>query len=145
MCHGWIDFIIEWFELEGTLKGQLVPLPCNEQGHPQLCQCSEPPLKSLPPSFSQPLQTLTGCSQLSPSFSSPCCTAPALSQASQGGLPSLRSFLRPLKVISLINKVINSFKTAFSTPTLAYSFWLGLSPYPLRAKDYLYGFSRAVI
>ena len=26
----------EPFELEVTLKGQLVQLPCNEQGHPQL-------------------------------------------------------------------------------------------------------------
>ena len=30
--------IIELFELEGTLKGHLVQLPCNEQGHPQLHQ-----------------------------------------------------------------------------------------------------------
>jgi len=30
--------IIEWFELEGTLKGHLVQPPCNEQGHPQLHQ-----------------------------------------------------------------------------------------------------------
>ena len=30
--------IMESFELEGTLKGHLVPLFCNEQGHPQLHQ-----------------------------------------------------------------------------------------------------------
>ena len=28
----------ESLELEGTLKGHLVQLPCNEQGHPQLDQ-----------------------------------------------------------------------------------------------------------
>ena len=56
---------------------------------------TQTPLWSLPPSFSQPLQTLTGRSQLSPSFSSPCCTAPALSLASQGGLPSPAPFLCP--------------------------------------------------
>ena len=28
----------ESLELEGTLKGDLVQLPCNEQGHPQLDQ-----------------------------------------------------------------------------------------------------------
>lgn len=27
--------------LEGTFKGHLIQLPCNEQGHLQLCQCSE--------------------------------------------------------------------------------------------------------
>ncbi len=56
---------------------------------------TQTPLWSLPPSFSQPLQTRTGRSQLSPSFSSPCCTAPALSLASQGGLPSPAPFLCP--------------------------------------------------
>ena len=30
--------IIQSFELEGTLTGHLVQLPCNEQGHPQLHQ-----------------------------------------------------------------------------------------------------------
>jgi len=34
--------ITESFELEGTLKGCLVQLPCTEQGRPQLHQCSEP-------------------------------------------------------------------------------------------------------
>jgi len=29
-------------ELEGSLKGHLIRLPCSEQGHPQLHQCSEP-------------------------------------------------------------------------------------------------------
>ena len=33
---------MELFELEGTFKGHLVQLPCSEQGHPQLHQCSEP-------------------------------------------------------------------------------------------------------
>ena len=31
-------FSTEWLQLEGTLKGHLVQLPCNEQGHPQLHQ-----------------------------------------------------------------------------------------------------------
>ena len=30
--------IIESFQLEGTLKGHLVQLPCNKQGHLQLHQ-----------------------------------------------------------------------------------------------------------
>jgi len=34
-CHGSLGHrIIESFELEGTLEGHLVQLPCNEQGHP---------------------------------------------------------------------------------------------------------------
>lgn len=33
-----INSIIEPFELEGTRKGHLVQLPCNEQGYPQLYQ-----------------------------------------------------------------------------------------------------------
>jgi len=27
--------------MEGTLKGQLAQLPCNEQGHLQLCQVAQ--------------------------------------------------------------------------------------------------------
>jgi len=34
--------LIESFELEGTLKGHLVQIPCTEQGHSQFHQCSEP-------------------------------------------------------------------------------------------------------
>ena len=34
--------LIEPFELEGTPQGHLFPLPCTEQGHPQLHQRSEP-------------------------------------------------------------------------------------------------------
>ena len=38
-------------ELEGTFKGHLVQLPCNEQGHPQLDQIAQslvqPGLESL--------------------------------------------------------------------------------------------------
>ena len=34
--------IIEWFELEGTFKGHLVQLLCNEQGQLQLISCSGP-------------------------------------------------------------------------------------------------------
>jgi len=33
--------IIESLELEGTIKGHLVQLPCNEQGHPQLDQVAQ--------------------------------------------------------------------------------------------------------
>ena len=33
----------EWFVLEETLKGHLVPLPYNEQRHPQLCQVLRAP------------------------------------------------------------------------------------------------------
>jgi len=33
---------IESFELEGTFKGHLGQLPCNEQGHLQLGQLSQP-------------------------------------------------------------------------------------------------------
>ena len=43
--------MIEWFESEGIFKAQLSQTPCNEQGHPQLHQCS------------QPLQTDLGCLQ----------------------------------------------------------------------------------
>ena len=35
--------IIESFELEGTFKGHLVQIPCNEQGHPQLHQVHRAP------------------------------------------------------------------------------------------------------
>lgn len=35
--------ILEFSELEGILKGHLVPLPCNQQGHPQPIRCSQPP------------------------------------------------------------------------------------------------------
>ena len=35
--------IIELFELEGTFKGHLVQLLCNEQGHPQLNQAAQSP------------------------------------------------------------------------------------------------------
>jgi len=35
--------LIEWFELEWTLEGHLVPLSCNEQGHPKLHQVLKPP------------------------------------------------------------------------------------------------------
>ena len=35
--------IIELFELEGTFKGYLVQLPCNEQGHLQLHQVLRAP------------------------------------------------------------------------------------------------------
>ena len=34
---------IEWFELEGSLKGHLVPFSCNEQEHPQLHQVLRAP------------------------------------------------------------------------------------------------------
>ena len=42
ICASWFHRIMEPFELEGTFKGHLVQLPCNEQGHPQLHQGSEP-------------------------------------------------------------------------------------------------------
>ena len=32
-----------FFELEGTLKGHVVQVPCNEQGHPQLHQVLRAP------------------------------------------------------------------------------------------------------
>ena len=45
------DCIIEFLELEGTFKGHLVQLPCNEQRHPQLDQVAQgliqPHLESL--------------------------------------------------------------------------------------------------
>jgi len=44
---------MEWFELEGTFKGHLVALPCNEQEHPQLHQRSEP-CPALPPGMGHP-------------------------------------------------------------------------------------------
>ena len=37
--------IVESFELEGTLKGHLVQLPCNEQGHLQLHQSAQRPIQ----------------------------------------------------------------------------------------------------
>ena len=37
------DLFIESFELEGTIKGHLLQLPCNEQGHLQLDQMLEAP------------------------------------------------------------------------------------------------------
>ena len=33
---------VESFELEGTIKGHLVQLPCNEQGHLHWIRCTEP-------------------------------------------------------------------------------------------------------
>ena len=40
--------VIESLELEGTFKGQLVQLPCSEQGYPELDQAAQglipPPL-----------------------------------------------------------------------------------------------------
>ena len=35
----------ELFELEGTLKGHLVQLPCNEQEHLQLDQGAQSPVQ----------------------------------------------------------------------------------------------------
>jgi len=40
--------IIEWFELEGTLKGHLVQLPCNEQEHLKLHQGAQNPIQPDP-------------------------------------------------------------------------------------------------
>ena len=37
--------ITELFELEGTLKGHLVQLPCSEQGHLQLHQAAQSPVQ----------------------------------------------------------------------------------------------------
>ena len=37
--------ITESFELEGTLKGHLVRIPCNEQGHLQLHQVAQSPVQ----------------------------------------------------------------------------------------------------
>ena len=36
---------MESFELEGTFKGHLVQLPCNEQGHLQLDQIAQSPIQ----------------------------------------------------------------------------------------------------
>ena len=38
--------IIESLELEGTFKGHLVQLPCNEQGHAQLDQVAQSPVQT---------------------------------------------------------------------------------------------------
>ena len=38
--------VIELFELEGTYKGHLVQLSCNEQGHLQLHQVTQSPVQS---------------------------------------------------------------------------------------------------
>jgi len=35
---------IELFELEGTFKGHLVHLPCNQQGHLQLGKIAQSPI-----------------------------------------------------------------------------------------------------
>ena len=37
--------IIDMFELEGTLNGHLLHLPCNEQGHLQLHQVAQNPIQ----------------------------------------------------------------------------------------------------
>jgi len=37
--------ITESFELEGTLRGHLVQLPCNEQGHLQFHQVNQSPIQ----------------------------------------------------------------------------------------------------
>ena len=43
---GWLlKIIVELFELEGTLKGHLIQLPCNEQGHLQLDQGAQSPVQ----------------------------------------------------------------------------------------------------
>jgi len=39
----WNHRIVESFELERTLRGHLVELSCNEQGHPQLNQAAQSP------------------------------------------------------------------------------------------------------
>ena len=36
--------VVESFQLEGTLRGRLAQLPCNEQGHPQLDQGAQSPV-----------------------------------------------------------------------------------------------------
>ena len=36
---------MEYFELEGTFKGQLVQFLCNEQGHLQLDQVAQSPIQ----------------------------------------------------------------------------------------------------
>ena len=43
--HKWCSqgYCHEWFELEGTSKGRLLPLPCSAQGHPQLHQMLRAP------------------------------------------------------------------------------------------------------
>lgn len=42
----WVG-VTEWFELEETLKGCLVPLSYGEQRHPQLCQVLRAPSSDL--------------------------------------------------------------------------------------------------
>ena len=41
-----VDNVLELFELERTLKGHLVQLPCNEQGHLQLSQLLRAPIQT---------------------------------------------------------------------------------------------------
>ena len=43
--------IIESLELEGTFKGSLVQLPCNEQGHAHLDQVAQSPIQPCPESL----------------------------------------------------------------------------------------------
>ena len=42
---GWSKCFIESFELEGTLKDNLVQLPCNEPGHLQLHHVAQSPVQ----------------------------------------------------------------------------------------------------
>jgi len=37
--------IVEWFVLEGTVQGHLVQPPCSEQGHLQLDQVVQSPVR----------------------------------------------------------------------------------------------------
>ena len=45
--HQWVSGhrSIEWFGLEGTIKGHLLQLPCHEQGHLPLDQVAQNPIQ----------------------------------------------------------------------------------------------------
>jgi len=86
--------IIEWFELEGTLKGHLAQPPCNEQGHLQLHQEPHPAWPWVSPRTGHLPSLWAACTSTSPPLllknntSSPSATPTFLLDSQPAGHPA---------------------------------------------------------